>query len=59
MWEPQCLPTLWASTACYRDNFTFTPDDGVISFVKLYWIIEVKADKKRKNLHPYLMFNGD
>jgi hypothetical protein len=29
MWEPRCLTTLWASTACYRDSFTcftfFTP----------------------------------
>jgi hypothetical protein len=24
MWEPQHLTTLWASTACYRDSFTFT-----------------------------------
>jgi hypothetical protein len=24
MWEPRRLTTLWASTACYRDNFTFT-----------------------------------
>jgi hypothetical protein len=23
MWEPQCLTTLWASMACYRDSFTF------------------------------------
>jgi hypothetical protein len=23
MWGPQCLTTLWASMACYRDNFTF------------------------------------
>jgi hypothetical protein len=23
MWEPQRLTTLWAFTACYRDNFTF------------------------------------
>jgi hypothetical protein len=23
MWEPQHLTTLWASTACYRDTFTF------------------------------------
>jgi hypothetical protein len=22
MWEPQCLTTLWAFTACYRDSFT-------------------------------------
>jgi hypothetical protein len=22
MWEPQPLTTLWASTTCYRDNFT-------------------------------------
>jgi hypothetical protein len=24
MWEPHRLTTLWASTTCYRDNFTFT-----------------------------------
>jgi hypothetical protein len=23
MWELRCLTTLWASTACYRDIFTF------------------------------------
>jgi hypothetical protein len=23
MWEPQHLTTLWASTACCRDSFTF------------------------------------
>jgi hypothetical protein len=23
MWEPRRLTTLWASTACYRDSFTF------------------------------------
>jgi hypothetical protein len=23
MWEPQRLTTLWASTASYRDSFTF------------------------------------
>jgi hypothetical protein len=23
MWEPRRLTTVWASTACYRDSFTF------------------------------------
>jgi hypothetical protein len=23
MWDPQRLTTLWASTACYKDSFTF------------------------------------
>jgi hypothetical protein len=23
MWEPQHLTTLWASTICFRDSFTF------------------------------------
>jgi hypothetical protein len=23
MWEPRRLTTLWDSTACYRDSFTF------------------------------------
>jgi hypothetical protein len=25
IWEPRRLTTLWASTACYRDKFTFFP----------------------------------
>jgi hypothetical protein len=25
MWDTQRLTTLWAFTACYRDNFTFIP----------------------------------
>jgi hypothetical protein len=28
MWEPQRLTTLWASTACYRDSFTFSVSSG-------------------------------
>jgi hypothetical protein len=24
MWEPRCLKTLWASTACYRNSFTLS-----------------------------------
>jgi hypothetical protein len=24
IWEPRCLTTLWAFTACYMDSFTFT-----------------------------------
>jgi hypothetical protein len=27
MWKPRCLTTLWASTACYRDSFTFIMDN--------------------------------
>jgi hypothetical protein len=23
MWKPRCLTTLWSSTDCYRDSFTF------------------------------------
>jgi hypothetical protein len=23
MWDPRSSKTVWASTACYRDNFTF------------------------------------
>jgi hypothetical protein len=30
MWEPRRLTTLWASTACYRDSFTFFPLYNVI-----------------------------
>jgi hypothetical protein len=41
MWEPRCLTTLWASTASYRDTFTFT--DLMLEFVRTeqtqFWII--------------------
>jgi hypothetical protein len=30
MWEPRRLTTLWASTACYTDSFTFFSWYGVI-----------------------------
>jgi hypothetical protein len=30
MWEPGRLTTLWASTACYRDSFTFNSRDSVV-----------------------------
>jgi hypothetical protein len=28
MWELRCLTTLWASTTCYRDKFTFNVLDN-------------------------------
>jgi hypothetical protein len=33
MWEPRCLTTLWDSTACYRDSFTF--------FLQLIWLMTI------------------
>jgi hypothetical protein len=33
MWEPRRLITLWASTACYRDSFTFLP---ILEYPDLY-----------------------
>jgi hypothetical protein len=35
MWEPQHLTTLWASTACYRDTFTFLYRTIPVSFLVL------------------------
>jgi hypothetical protein len=35
MWETQPLATLRASTACYRDNFTFTSLGDVIDEINL------------------------
>jgi hypothetical protein len=31
MWEPRRLTTLWTSTACYRDSFTFFLGKGRVS----------------------------
>jgi hypothetical protein len=42
IWEPQYLTVLWAFTACYRDNFTFTyirckrSQDSVVGIVTGY-----------------------
>jgi hypothetical protein len=41
MWDPQRLTTLWASTACYRDSFTFLPTQSLN-----------KELKKEGNNHP-------
>jgi hypothetical protein len=35
MWKPRRLTTLWASTACYRDSFTFFYLK--IGFLWLHW----------------------
>jgi hypothetical protein len=35
MWKPRRLTTLWASTACYRDRFTFTLHN-MLSFSHCY-----------------------
>jgi hypothetical protein len=39
MWEPPLLTNLWASTACYRDSFTF-----------LLWCINRWPNVKRANV---------
>jgi hypothetical protein len=47
MWEPQCLTALWASTACYRDSFTFTKlQEKLYSFV--YFNLYVLRQQMRK-----------
>jgi hypothetical protein len=34
MWEPQCLTTVWASTACYRDSFII-----IIVFILIFLVL--------------------
>jgi hypothetical protein len=36
MWEPRRLTTLWASTACYRDSFTFTCCNEICRFITVF-----------------------
>jgi hypothetical protein len=35
MWEPRCLTTLWAFTACYRGSFTLLPYYSDMCFERL------------------------
>jgi hypothetical protein len=48
MWEPRRLTTLWASTACYRDSFTFINHDywlpGDLAEVAVYQGPRLKGD---------------
>jgi hypothetical protein len=45
MWQPRRLTTLWASTACYRDRFTFyacLPSGLISSASRLqFWIVGI------------------
>jgi hypothetical protein len=46
MWEPRPLTTLWASTTCYRDKFTFLPyfRDRLTTVEKYYLMKLNKSD---------------
>jgi hypothetical protein len=54
MWEPRCLTTLWASTACYRDSFTIfqvcskTPSIGQQHIARSVIILQQIATQKRR-----------
>jgi hypothetical protein len=39
MWEPQRLTILWASTACYRDCFTFCLNNKEFNWIIIIVII--------------------
>jgi hypothetical protein len=39
MWEPGRLTTLWASTACYRDSFTFLCISSLVFSNRCYYYI--------------------
>jgi hypothetical protein len=53
MWEPRCLTTLWAFTACYRGSFTFVPFTNWIS-VSSPFCLSVEIDPVSKTLR-YVM----
>jgi hypothetical protein len=40
MWEPQHPTTLWASSACYRDIFTFTFLPYLINFSLTFLLLK-------------------
>jgi hypothetical protein len=61
IWEPRRLTTLWASSACYRDNFTFL-HVGLYCAMTVYiyrvsgWkVSKIKSLYLRKNLLNTLM----
>jgi hypothetical protein len=55
MWEPQHLTILWASTACYRDSFTFT---FTLYEATLNWLDKFSVHTPR-NQNPTIIFRDD
>jgi hypothetical protein len=49
MWEPRRLTTLWASTVCYRDSFTF----NMCRLSNLTSEVKLKSESK-ENTDPVL-----
>jgi hypothetical protein len=54
MWKPQRLTNLWASTACYRDSFTFRSIIIIISSIII--IIITSSSISRMSLSCYDMY---
>jgi hypothetical protein len=53
MWELQCLTTLWASTACFSDSFTFLYPFGIMkTFIvlkQMYALLKrVKTGRRKR-----------
>jgi hypothetical protein len=55
MWEPRRLTTLWASTACYRDSFTFLPVfwTYAVSYLRVTGVLCAKYSAEIKNAWRY------
>jgi hypothetical protein len=48
MWEPRRLTTLWASTSCYRDSFTFFIELTSVSSCGKHWNV---LTRQKTDLH--------
>jgi hypothetical protein len=46
MWDPRRLTTLWASTACYRDSFTYCYVG--MYFTCLSWAVVLKRSQQNR-----------
>jgi hypothetical protein len=60
MWDPQRLATLWAFTACYRDNFTLLtyilsePAEIPLKFERAIFKKTLQYTLKFVEMQPYL-----
>jgi hypothetical protein len=62
MWEPQRLTTLWASTVCYRDSFSYI--NNKIKLRRVRWeghvgrVEEEEEEEKKKKKNEYKILLG-
>jgi hypothetical protein len=58
MWDPRRLTNLWASTACYRDSFTFALHKFIYQKTELMITTAMRTSTPINHKHPLIICNS-